>query len=255
MLSARRGPICAETNPCFRLTPGTWGMSDPSDVNDPVIIPYSPVCGLGVFASPNSGGSKSVATHAAKVKPFLDQMKKDLKAIGLTLAGADLLDLRAHAQYDKLKIFNAWTNSATEIYVNVDAAPALAQQLSQFSSVTDSTRMAALAYSTILVRHEIHHVKQFKSHGGHPATYKEMCIFERDAYKDDAAWTDTNQDKMKKLGMTDEVIDAFRASQLEAARTFEEIADLKTESERKAAMIQKDFLPPHDKINELYKAR
>ena len=259
MFSARRGPICAETNPCFRSTPGPTGRNDPSDLNNPVSITYTPVAGIGVFASPGSGGSKgrkakskSVASRDATVKSFLEQLRQDLKAAGLSLAGADLYDMQGR-KHAKFKMFNAWTNSATEIDVNVEGAQTLAGELSQLSSVKDSTRMAALAYATILVRHEVHHVKQFKSHGGHPKTYKQMCDFEKDAYGEDAKWMDANRATMTKLGMTDEVIDVFAAAQKDAAKKFETIANLKTEAARKDEMLKEKFLPSHKNIDELYK--
>jgi hypothetical protein len=104
----------------------------------------------------------AIAQRVQKVTAFFNQLKKDFQAAGITFSGVDLRDMQQHAQFAKLKIFNAWTNSATEIYVNIDDG------FSKLATKLGDKRMAELIYATVVVRHELHHVKQFKNTGGPP---------------------------------------------------------------------------------------
>jgi hypothetical protein len=192
----------------------------------------------------------AIAQRVQKVTAFFEQLKKDFQAAGITFSGVDLLDMQQHAQVAKLKIFNAGTNSATEIYVNIDDGfSKLAAELG------GDKRMAELIYATVLVRHELHHVQQFKDKKGPPKFYRDMCVFETAAYADDAKWMKANRATLKKLGMSDDVIDGVISSQEEASKKFEGFAKLSSEPAIKKALISASFLPEHDKLAELYRAK
>jgi hypothetical protein len=82
-----------------------------------------------------------------------------------------------------------------------------------------------------------------------------MCVFERDAYADAAKWMEANRTMLKTLGMTDDVVDGVISSQKKASADFARFAKLSSEPEIKKALISASFLPEHDKLAELYRAK
>jgi len=202
------------------------------------------------------------ALRRKKVAAFFDQLKKDLKSLDIDISGVDLLDMQQHAQFAKLKMFNAWLNSAKELYVNIDDGFSKLR-----TALGGNKRMAELLYATVLVRHELNHVQQFKDAGGPPKSYRDMCVFERDAYAGDAKWMKDKRAALKKLGLTDAVIDSVISSQETNSKAFARFAKLGSEPDIKKELIYvpteaqaqagdgRPFLPPHDKLPELYKAK
>jgi hypothetical protein len=94
-----------------------------------------------------------------------------------------------------------------------------------------------------------------------------MCEFERDTYAGDAKWMNDKRATLKTLGLSDDVIKSVISSQKRNSQDFAKFAKLPTESEIKCALIYvptkaeatagdgRPFLPPHDTLPELYKAK
>jgi hypothetical protein len=225
-----------------------------------VTIAYSQISGLGlipaVFASPNENVI-SEALQTAEAWLFFNAIKLDLRRVGLALEGAELSDLATHrlgSEFMRVGL-SAWTNSATEIYVNVDGLGAIAAELranpTTYGTVANPTRMAQLVYATVVVSHEVFHVKQFKK-AGPPASYEQMCRYEIEAYAASAAWLDTKRADLIRLGMTNRTISAFRDIQLTQWATLVGILALPSEKQRKEALVDAELLPPHDHLPDLY---
>jgi hypothetical protein len=201
----------------------------------------------------------AAAERKKKVNAFFTLLKTDVKSVGLDLTSVQLLDMLDHRQHDKLEMFNAWTNSATEIYVNFDKIEELAAQLKPVRSVRNARRMAELVYATLFIRHELNHIAQFRDPAKGPPTlsatpYKQMCEYEKEAHGKDAAWTKANRARLNAVGLTDAVIDSL-PDENEISKDFARIASLDTEAKRKDEMIKKDYLPPHNNMADLYKAQ
>lgn len=104
-------------------------------------------------------------------------IESDTRAAGPWPTGAKLRPMRQHrhgGRYKALGLF-AWTNSATDIFVDTDA---FAGTLT--GNPQDLPQMRAQA--AIAIRHELIHIDQFKQNGGPPSSFKQMVEFERDAY-------------------------------------------------------------------------
>jgi hypothetical protein len=212
----------------------------------------------------------ALAKRHQRVTAFFDRLKKDFQAAGITFSGVDLIDMQQHAQYNKLKMFQAWTNSTTEIYVNVDGLKDLEAYVIQEVGGANPARLAELIYATILVRHELQHIDQFKKTGVPTSSntpYKTMCEYEKQAYGNDGPWLESNRAKLKTIGMTDAAINHFKGRTAATAAQFDGFVKLSSESAIKKALTYvptdaeaaagdgRPFLPPHDKLADLYKAK
>lgn len=139
----------------------------------------------------------------------------------------------APSQHIKDSSFQAWTNSATEIYVSdLGTDPAI---------------------WTPVLFHEALHVHQFLE-WGRPVGYEQMMIYEADAYRDTHAW-----------GTRTGRIDAFYLQQLAAAAAVfsrgldqvraRKLAPREREAAFKKFMLDGGYLPTArtiDKIDDLY---
>jgi hypothetical protein len=206
-------------------------------------------------ATTASGGIGGSIARFFKASMLFGQMEEDLTKVGLNLDGAELLDMTRHAQHDRLSMFGAWTNSATEIYVNVDVVDPLEDRMKR-EGASDPRRAAEVVLGTMVVHHELQHVAQFKLQG-RPKTYEAMCLFEKEAYAKDAEWLKTNRAALKDLGLTDKIINGLIRQQTAESRQFAkdaaELAKLNT-TESMSLMILRNHLPPHNDLAELYKA-
>jgi hypothetical protein len=129
---------------------------------------------------------------------MIDQVEDDAAAFGLNLEGAKIIPMSRHANAADFGSvpYLAWTNSATEIYFDFEDDPqrddfvaALIENAPSGASVDvrDVSRRLLRSIAMSTIRHEIDHVKQFKS-SGRPKTFREMVQHEVVAYGSDASW-------------------------------------------------------------------
>jgi hypothetical protein len=181
---------------------------------------------------------------------FLGILQVDAATLGISLTNVNLLDMRHHKQRAKFeKFYMAWTNSATDVYINYEMYEQVAKKF-PVTGVTNSVRNTQLWF-VLALRHELHHVTQFNT-SGRPRSYKAMCDFEKGAYAQDVQWLDANRTLLKNAGMEDAIFTAIRSGNDKAARDMDRISRLGTESAIKAAMVRDSNLPPHANIDELY---
>jgi hypothetical protein len=180
--------------------------------------------GGGTMSNPSSRELAFADIGAAGVSPPM--MKDVVGALGFTLAKAPAPTRAAPAAAGTLKIFStefaavskefkvdvskvavrpldshpngqvfvnppvafiAWTNSAQELFVNVDAFDV---KLAEFTSNNFSDKEALLLaciFMAPLLRHEAHHIKQFRAKG-RPKLFAEMIRYESEAYKESHEW-------------------------------------------------------------------
>ena len=134
--------------------------------------------------------------------------------------------------------FNAWTNSATRIYVDV------------------GTSMSDFAVDQILT-HEAVHVRQFAEHGA-PRTYADMVRYELEAYRGDVSRLSVMRpgpdDEDERKGLLRQV--RKTVADLEQIQTFScGRPDSLGDARCKQALIDATLLPAHTDLDELYSPR
>lgn len=132
-----------------------------------------------------SMGAIGLPLVAAKVLDLvlLKVFKDDVNASGMSLQGVTLRPMREHkhgAAYSGIG-FMAWTNSATDVYVDVEAYIALVNTAESNGRTTADAELLSRAMMVAVLRHEAIHVAQFKQ-SGRPQNFKAMLDFERSAY-------------------------------------------------------------------------
>lgn len=169
---------------------GTGGANAPISrelaFSDTAAVGVSPAMLAGTTNALNTGAA-SLMTNPAGIPlgvviaavdgVSLAFIESDVKASGVSLQGLKLRPMRQHrhgSRFQAIGLF-AWTNSATDIYVDTDAFSAA---LSGGSKDVLQTR----ARAAIGVRHEIIHIRQFAQAGKPPKDFKEMLKYERAAY-------------------------------------------------------------------------
>lgn len=114
---------------------------------------------------------------------ILGVIRADVEKSGRPLTGVTLRPMDAHVHGEKFRKIGlfAWTNSATEIFVDTDLLLNLIKgEVSNGRTADEATSMAR-AFATYGVRHEVVHIDQFKQ-SGRPGDFKTMVKFERAAY-------------------------------------------------------------------------
>lgn len=127
--------------------------------------------------------------------------------------------------------FQAWTNSATEVFVDVSA-----------HDPSDPDILHAVMH------HEALHVEQFHSKG-RPLTYKAMVDFEISAYGASA--------KYARNVLKSRAIEAVFVSTVTTLKAMDaavqKLPSNQREAEYKKRMIGQQMLPPHQNLADLYK--
>ncbi|HEY0505523.1 MAG TPA: hypothetical protein VGD42_18715, partial [Lysobacter sp.] len=237
------------------VSPDMFGL-----VRDKLGVDVQPAVFMG-----NLPAAAPKIARKALFNAFLTALKKDAATLGVSLAGINLLDLRDHKQHGLLKMFDAWTNSATDVYLNFDKYAEHVKEFAQVVGVTKPARNVDGFFAMVL-RHEMQHVDDFKA-SGRPKTYKAMADLEEDTYAKDVQWLDANRATLTTMGMEDPIIDIIRAAQDATSVQMGVIAQSGTESAIKAGLLHVPtpqqvanghtgpYLPPHRKIEDLYKAK
>lgn len=195
-----------------------------------------------------------------QVADFFTSLQQEATSFGLSLAGVNLRELKDKGA---LQMFHAWTQSGSEVYVNFGKYQEMIKELKELQQedpsmgITDAARVARLAY-VIVLRHELHHVQQFRgNNGAHPTRYKEMCQFEAQAYAQDATWLQQQRGALEAKGMPGALLDIFIDEQTHTAEWMTRFAALPTEAQIKEALVRQPttaeretghngpFLPQH----------
>ncbi len=134
----------------------------------------------------------------------------DMSAMNIPLQGIAIIPMKQHANSTEFKKtgYLGWTNSAKEVFYNLDAFHAALAS----NSFTDLAK--ARAFALFVMQHEVEHVNQFIASGGHPNSFKEMAIHEANAYGNDLVWAALPQVKdyfINKLKLTPNFVGDFNA--------------------------------------------
>jgi hypothetical protein len=125
---------------------------------------------IGVGSIPLAGVVMALDTMVLK------QVESDVQLSGASLQGITLHAMRRHPQGDRFSLlFDAWTNSSTDIFFNTD------DFLQTVANNSGDDRFAR-AGAVIAIRHELVHIDQFRNANGPPQNFKEMLSHELDAY-------------------------------------------------------------------------
>lgn len=127
--------------------------------------------------------------------------------------------------------FQAWTNSATEVFVDASA-----------HDVNDPDILHAVMH------HEALHVEQFHSKG-RPLTYKAMVDFEISAYGASAKYARNVLNSPSIRAFFRGIVTSLRAMDT----AVQKVPPAKREAEYKQRLINTQMLPQHQNLADLYK--
>ncbi|MFC4335853.1 hypothetical protein [Salininema proteolyticum] len=149
---------------------------------------------------------------------------------GILPPNVRLIPMRLHdngADFERTD-YSAWTNSGTDVYVNVrklvrDVMPAVAN-----GNLLDAIQ--TLRFIGVLVlRHEFKHIEQFnRPGGGPPGTFEQMVAFEIEAYSEDVTWLNIPANRTflsSSYGKPMSTIDAVRDGLNQSATDFQGFED------------------------------
>jgi hypothetical protein len=131
--------------------------------------------------------------------------------------------------------FNAWTNSATRIFLDVD------------------TSMSDFAVDQILT-HEAVHVRQFAQHGA-PRTYADMVRDELEAYRGDVSRLDVMRPGPDDENERKDMLKQVRKTVADLEQIQTSCSHKSNDATCKQALIDANLLPAHRDLDELYSPR
>lgn len=106
----------------------------------------------------------------------------DVKASGGSLQNVRLHPMRDHphgARFRAIDTF-AWTNSGSDIFVDLEAVTGLVSSEMKSGASLDAAMNVGRAFAVVGVRHELVHIDQFNQ-TGRPTSFKQMVTYEREA--------------------------------------------------------------------------
>jgi len=173
----------------------------------------------------------------------IEQVKSDVTLAKVKLDGLNLINMKRHRNGAAFESkFDAWTNSSTDIYVNVQPLLNTKKNPNDYNN--------ARAGLVVAVIHEIVHVIQFKNNKRHPKTFQQMIEFESDAYSKSVAWMDdpnnyTYLTDTKKIGATTDSVDGMRDSLAKEKTAFEARTKVKVtkDDDNRTWLTGNDSLP------------
>ncbi len=211
---------------------------------------------------------------------LLELIRSDVESSGVSLQGINLRPMTEHthgADFERTE-YNAWTNSATDIFYSTNLHWKNYADLRTQGLDVDEALWVSRGAAVILVRHELAHIRQFKNAGGQPPkTFKEMVGFEIDAYGCSAtpppdstkAWVNDAGGNGAKAFLTTKlkldaqmavaVIDSTNKEIAKRCGVISPLAGSNDEAAIKAKLVKEKLLPaklglnPAYPIGELYK--
>lgn len=139
--------------------------------------------GGGVVSSALAGMVlPSAAVHAALQTLVFSHLRADAQASGASVQNFRLHPMKAHrhgARFSAIGLF-AWTNSANDIYFDVDAYLAGISARERSGATNDKAVLYMRGLGVIVLRHELVHIDQFRQ-TGRPTSFKQMVTYEREA--------------------------------------------------------------------------
>ena len=185
----------------------------------------------------------------------LASVREDARRAGLNLGNVELIPLRLHDRRADLASaeYLAWTNSSTQVYVDVARYEQTISDLVKGGTSQEQAMKDVRALAVYTVRHELQHVDQFRgNHDQPPATWQTMIGFEAASYGKDAQWLGTAKNFLvNDIGARPEYVDAFRQSANDTSAKFTGWTGL-TDEDGKAAMVREKFLPRQVQGNTNY---
>ena len=213
---------------------------------------------LGVPLTPASfaGGLSALANHFSTVEGavedlFFEAIRSSANVIAINLQSVELIPMRSHdnaAAFQQTE-FAAWTESSTQVYVDIQRLIAITIALAQ-SRTPKHILADCLAISVFVLRHESHHVEQFiGNNNARPADFATMISFEEQAYGKDVTWLNSVRVKkfmLENVGTEQAVIDdliRIAERQRDTFKTLKGNTSLTTDGLRRDAMKKEKDLP------------
>lgn len=145
--------------------------------------------------SPAVLGAAPGAVAGSQAAQLIATLEGDLVSVGKTLpGGSDLkgvsikpIDQHRHGKEFLAVGYRAWTNSAREIYFDLAAFEKDRSDFEAAGFSTDEASLLARVWTAPLLRHEAHHVEQFRKSGA-PKLFADMVRYEDEAYRESLDW-------------------------------------------------------------------
>jgi hypothetical protein len=175
----------------------------------------------------SGGGSTTTSTPTDAA--ILKQLRMDLIDVGkefdpkLDLKKVKVLSMATHVNGKPFMLpevgFQAWTNSDTEVYVNVPSVKTFLIDYQKAGNTAAEAMTLTRGFFISFLRHEVEHVRQFQKNKNSPPTkFADMVLFERAAYARSCDWITTGDaDKYlnKRVGTTTNAALAAQLKSLE----------------------------------------
>jgi hypothetical protein len=181
---------------------------------------------------------------------FLRMLRADVIGTGnVSLTNVRLLPMRLHRNHVEFEnppvAYLAWTNSSTDIYVNVPLFFELYNNDPIKTTNPDQALGNMRATGVISIRHEAQHTDQFRTNGNKPpANFKAMVKFEDLAYNDTDTWITNNMAYLTGTLKADPaVVNKLKADMLAEATNDWDTWLSKSSAEAFVLMKDGDYLP------------
>jgi hypothetical protein len=149
-------------------------------------------------------------------KALLADLEARAEEAGLSLSGIELIPMRKHDLSAALRIYAAWTNSSTRIYVNLEQLAKDYQGLLAQGVHEVAARYDTYGDAVCTLIHEVQHAKDFKDNQEKPPDdFAEMMSFEKKANDAFLAWVGKPANRKKltdDLGVSEGVVAAHEMS-------------------------------------------
>lgn len=175
--------------------------------------------------------AKKPLTRAAKQnqrKDLLRKAKRCLLKVDPSMSNVRIYDWRDErvSKYLKKAEYDAWTNSRTEIFLNIDVAEAWLVGQSKATNILKLPRLEQEILLFAILQHESLHIKEFRVNG-HPPTFLAGLKHERDTYDKSSAWLwDPATPQLKRFQKRKDLvdlIDALAEGQADTVIAFEDL--------------------------------
>jgi len=175
--------------------------------------------------------AKKPLTRAARKnqrKDLLRKAKRCLLKIDPSMSNVRIYDWtdKRVSKYLKDAEYDAWTNSPTEIFLNIDVVRVRLAGQPKATSIVELPRAEQDILLLAILQHESLHIREFRKNG-RPLTFLAGLKHERDTYDKSSAWlwgSATPQLKrFRKRQDLEDLIDALAAAQTNTVNAFEDL--------------------------------
>lgn len=175
--------------------------------------------------------AKKPLTRAAKKnqrKDLLKRAKRCLLKIDPSMSTVRIYDWRDKrvSKYLKKAEYSAWTNSPTEIFLNIDVTEVWLVGKQKATNILKLPRAEQEILLLAILQHESLHIKEFRVNG-HPPTFLAGLKHERDTYDQSSAWlwgsATAQLKRFRRRQDLEDLIDALAEAQTNTVDAFEDL--------------------------------